>query len=122
VGLGGLTFGLTMRYLGIALGVAVALGFCAAFGTLIPPIVAGEFGAIAASTSGRVILCGVAVCLIGIRAQWAGRPFQGARAVLRAEGRDHPRIRLRKGMLVAIFCGVMSACFAYGLAAGKPLR
>ena len=44
-GLGGLTFGLTMRYLGIALGVAVALGYCAAFGTLIPPIVSGEIRA-----------------------------------------------------------------------------
>src|SRR5271170_2866626 len=41
-GLGGLTFGLTMRYLGIALGMAVALGFCAAFGTLVPPIFAGQ--------------------------------------------------------------------------------
>src|SRR5450755_2785835 len=42
-GVGGLTFGLTMRYLGISLGMAVALGFCAAFGTLVPPIFAGEF-------------------------------------------------------------------------------
>ena len=42
-GVGGLTFGLTMRYLGISLGMAVALGFCAAFGTLMPPIFNGEF-------------------------------------------------------------------------------
>ena len=40
--LGGLTFGLTMRYLGIALGMAVALGYCAAFGTLMPPIFDGQ--------------------------------------------------------------------------------
>src|SRR5262245_6195887 len=37
-GIGGLTFGLSMRYLGLSLGYAVALGFCATFGTLIPPI------------------------------------------------------------------------------------
>ncbi len=64
--LGGLTFGLAMRYLGIALGYAIALGFCATFGTLMPPIFAGQFGQIAGETSGRVILLGVAVCLAGI--------------------------------------------------------
>ena len=62
----GVTFGLTMRYLGIALGVAVALGYSAAFGTLVPPIMSGEISQIAGSTSGRVILLGVAVCLAGI--------------------------------------------------------
>ena len=29
---------------------------------------------------------------------------------------------LKKGILVAIFSGIMSACFAYGLAAGEPVR
>src|ERR1700730_4361632 len=43
-GFGGLTFGLTMRYLGMSLGMAVALGYCAAFGTLMPPIFDGVFG------------------------------------------------------------------------------
>ncbi|MEI8341295.1 MAG: L-rhamnose/proton symporter RhaT, partial [Verrucomicrobiota bacterium] len=55
-GIGGLTFGLTMRYLGIALGMAVALGFCAAFGTLVPPIFAGDFGKIMSTVSGQTIL------------------------------------------------------------------
>ena len=120
-GLGGLTFGLTMRYLGIALGVAVALGFCAAFGTLIPPIVAGEFGAIAASPSGRVILCGVAVCLLGIAL--SGLAGRSKERELSSEQKAETirEFDFRKGMLVATFCGVMSACFAYGLAAGKPL-
>ena len=65
-GVGGLTFGLTMRYLGIALGMAMALGYCAVFGTLIPPLFRGEMGGILTSTSGLVILAGVAVCLLGI--------------------------------------------------------
>src|ERR1700733_10027279 len=66
-GVGGLTFGLTMRYLGISLGMAVALGFCAAFGTLIPPVYHGVFGAtILGTNSGLVILLGVGVCLAGI--------------------------------------------------------
>jgi L-rhamnose-H+ transport protein len=65
-GVGGLTFGLTMRYLGIALGMAMALGYCAVFGTLIPPLFRGELGGIVTSTSGVTILVGVAVCLAGI--------------------------------------------------------
>src|SRR5947208_9620493 len=71
-GVGGLTFGLTMRYLGLSLGMAVVLGLCAAFGTLMPPIFRGEFMTqVLGTTSGKVILLGIAVCLLGIGA--AGR-------------------------------------------------
>src|SRR5438132_10043924 len=66
-GVGGLTFGLTMRYLGLSLGMAVVLGLCAAFGTLTPPIFRGEFMTqVLGTTSGRVILLGIVVCLVGI--------------------------------------------------------
>src|SRR5258708_21108641 len=66
-GVGGLTFGLTMRYLGMSLGMAVALGYTAAFGTLMPPIFRGGFATeVLGTASGRVILLGVAVCLFGI--------------------------------------------------------
>ena len=66
-GLGGLTFGLTMRYLGMSLGMAVALGYTAAFGTLMPPIFRGVFASeVLGTRSGLVILAGVAVCLLGI--------------------------------------------------------
>ena len=55
-GFGGLTYGLTMRYLGLSLGMAIVLGFCAAFGTLIPPLFHGEFFTkILGTTSGIVI-------------------------------------------------------------------
>src|SRR5256885_8694799 len=66
-GFGGLTFGLTMRYLGMSLGMAMVLGYCAAFGTLMPPIFNGQFFTMVIGTrSGLVILTGIAVCLIGI--------------------------------------------------------
>ena len=68
-GVGGLTFGLTMRYLGLSLGMAVVLGLCAAFGTLMPPIFSGVFFTqVLGTSSGRVILAGVFVCLVGIAA------------------------------------------------------
>src|SRR5271157_2686421 len=66
-GVGGLTFGLTMRFLGLSLGMAVVLGLCAAFGTLMPPLFAGVFRSQVLETrSGQVILFGIFVCLVGI--------------------------------------------------------
>jgi L-rhamnose-H+ transport protein len=66
-GLGGLTFGLTTRYLGMSLGMAVALGYCATFGTLVPPIVKGECAAKLLQThGGNICFLGVLVCLVGI--------------------------------------------------------
>jgi L-rhamnose-H+ transport protein len=122
-GLGGLTFGLTMRYLGISLGMAVALSYCAAFGTLVPPIFHGEFfSKILDTHSGLIILLGVVVCLGGIAlCGWAGRtkeremPAEQKRAVIK-------EFNFRKGILVATFSGVMSACFSYGLDAGAPIK
>jgi L-rhamnose-H+ transport protein len=122
-GFGGLTFGLTMRYLGLSLGMALALGYCAAFGTLAPPIFRGEFvNQVLGTLSGRIILLGVGVCLGGILiAGLAGLAKEKAMPM----GQQLKTIRefnLKKGLLVATFCGIMSACFSYGLAAGEPIR
>jgi L-rhamnose-H+ transport protein len=120
-GFGGLTFGLAVRYLGIALGVAVALGLCNAFGTLVPPIVGGEFGDILGSRSGQVILLGVFASLAGIAACGAAGVSKERELSSTEKQAAIPEFNFRKGMLVATFCGVMSACFAYGLAAGQPV-
>ena len=122
-GLGGLTFGLTMRYLGMSLGMAVALGYTAAFGTLMPPIFRGEFSSeVLGTSSGRIILVGVAVCLLGII-------FAGAAGMSKEKEMSSEQKRasikefdLKRGLLVATFSGIMSACFAYGLAAGDPVK
>ena len=42
-GVGGLTFGLSMRYLGVALGQSIALGTCAAGGTILGPVLLNIF-------------------------------------------------------------------------------
>jgi L-rhamnose-H+ transport protein len=120
-GFGGLTFGLTVRYLGIALGVAVALGLCNAFGTLVPPIVSGEFGAIVSSRSGQIILLGVLASLLGIGVCGAAGVSKERELTSAEKEAAIPEFNFRKGMFVAAFCGVMSACFAYGLAAGQPV-
>jgi L-rhamnose-H+ transport protein len=122
-GFGGLTYGLTMRYLGLSLGMAVVLGLCTVFGTLIPPLVKGTFAqTLLSSASGRIILLGLIMTLAGIVVvAWAGAkkdedlsPDQKLAAVAEFD--------FKKGLAVAIFSGVMSACFAFGLAAGEPIK
>jgi L-rhamnose-H+ transport protein len=102
---------------------AVALGYTAAFGTLIPPIFRGQFATqVLGTTSGLTILAGVEICLLGI--VFAGAAgMSKERELPEEQKRDSIKeFNLKKGLLVATFSGVMSACFAYGLAAGDPIK
>ncbi|MFY9936876.1 MAG: L-rhamnose/proton symporter RhaT [Silvibacterium sp.] len=121
-GIGGLTFGLSIRYLGIALGYAIALGFCTAFGTLMPPIFSGQIIAISHTPGGQVILLGVAVCMVAIAvnglAGYSKEKEVPAEEKAALGERDYS---FGKGLAVAIFAGIMSSCFAYGLTAGKGI-
>ncbi len=122
-GLGGLTFGLTMRYLGMSLGMAVALGYTAAFGTLVPPIFRGQFASqVLGTRSGLIILAGVAICLLGIAIAGAAGVSKESEMSDDEKRASIKEFDLKKGLLVATFSGVMSACFAYGLAAGDPIK
>jgi L-rhamnose-H+ transport protein len=121
-GMGGLTFGLAIRYLGIALGYAIALGLCAAFGTIVPPIFHGQMLSILHQTSGQIILFGVAVCVVGVAVNGAAgiskeheiTPEEKAEA-------GETDYSFGKGLAVAVFAGFMSSFFAFGLDAGKPI-
>lgn len=121
-GIGGLTFGLSIRYLGIALGYAIALGFCTAFGTIMPPVFNGQMAIIIHQRGGQVILLGVMMCLVAIAVNGLAGYSKEREVSADEKGalgeRDYS---FRKGLAVAIFAGIMSSCFAYGLAAGKPL-
>jgi len=120
-GVGGLTFGLTMRYLGIALGMAVALGFCAAFGTLIPPLFEGKMGMIAGTSSGQMVILGVFACLVGIGISGMAGMSKERELSPEEKAATVKEFHFTKGMLVATFSGIMSSCFAFGLAMGKPV-
>lgn len=117
-GIGGLTFGLSMRYLGVALGQSISLGTCSAFGTLIPALMAGTN---LFQGKGLILLIGVSITLAGIATiGYAG----GLRAKNMTEEEKKAAVKdfaLTKGLLVALLAGVMSACFALGLEAGTPL-
>ena len=129
-GFGGLTFGLTMRYLGMSLGMGVALGYCTALGTLLPPIfkmflpiipVSENIAQIASTLPGQITLAGVAVCLIGIGiAALAGftkekeMPEEQKKLAIK-------EFNFKKGILVATFSGVMSAGMSFGITSSNPI-
>ncbi len=130
-GLGGLTFGLTMRYLGMSLGMGVALGYCAACGTLVPPMlkalmpslpVGASIVEIAQSTSGQVTLAGVGICLLGIGIAALAGLTKEREMPEEQKTRIIKEFNFKKGILVATFSGIMSACFAFALQAGKPIN
>ncbi len=128
-GIGGLTYGLGVRYLGMSLGNSVVLGFCSAFGALVPSVyynfnpATGKTSItdLLANTWGQVVLAGVALCLLGIYI--CGRAGTLKEKELSKEEREKSveEFNLTKGLAVAIFSGIMSACFNFGIEAGKPM-
>lgn len=121
-GVGGLTFGLAIRYLGLGLGYAIALGFCTAFGTLIPPIFHGQMHTILHEKSGQVIIAGVGLCLLAIAVSGAAGHSKESEVTEEDKAESGERdYSFAKGLAVAIFAGIMSSFFAFGLDAGKPI-
>ncbi len=122
-GFGGLTYGLTMRYLGLSLGMAVVLGLSTVFGTLIPPLFQGDFAATLLDTSsGLIVLLGLTITLAGIVVVAIAGARKDAALSHAEKAAAIAEFDFRKGIAVAIFSGVMSSCFAFGLAAGEPIK
>lgn len=121
-GVGGLTWGLMIRYLGVGLGLAVGCGLCASAGTLIPPIFQGEFGTLMAANWGQATLVGVVVALVGIVV--TGMAGMSKERELSEEQKKATvaEFNFAKGMLVAIFSGIMSAGMAFGIGAGGEIE
>jgi L-rhamnose-H+ transport protein len=120
-GMGSLTFGLTMRYLGMSLGMSIALGFCTSFGTIIPPIYTGNITVLFNTLSGWFILSGVMLCIAGIAVVGYAGSIKEKDLGAKEKRKIIKEFALTKGILIAIFSGILSACFAYGLQAGAPV-
>ncbi len=120
-GIGGVTFGLSMRYLGLSLGYATSLGFCAAFGTLMVPIYKGQFYELISTLPGLVTLSGVLLCLFGIAI--CGYAGVNKERELTSEEKQASikEFSFKKGMVVAVIAGLLSACMTFGLTAGEPI-
>jgi L-rhamnose-H+ transport protein len=131
-GIGGLTYGLGVRYLGVSLGSSIILGLCMVFGALIPSIyydfspVAGKdtFSMMCGSTWGLIVLSGLVVCVLGIII--CGKAGTMKERQLKASGDPHgmevkTEYKFALGMFVSIVSGVLSACFNFGLEAGQSM-
>jgi L-rhamnose-H+ transport protein len=123
-GVGGLTFGLSMRYLGVALGQSIALGTCAAGGTLLGPVLLNAFfpemGALSSLTF--AVISGVVVTLLGIA-------IIGVAGMMKANSLPEEQkkaavkyFNFPKGLAIALLAGVMSGCFNVGLEFGKDIN
>jgi L-rhamnose-H+ transport protein len=132
-GIGGLTYGLGVRYLGVSLGSSIILGLCMVFGSLIPSIYYDIFPAegkdtfsqLTGNTWGQTVLLGLALCVIGIII--CGKAGTRKEKELSKGGTDPHGVAAKSeykfglGLLVSIVSGVLSACFNFGLEAGKPM-
>lgn len=116
-GIGGLTFGLSMRYLGVALGQSIALGTCAGLGAILGPVFTGT-----TDTLTGAIWIGVVVTLIGIAIIGIAGAMKAASLPEEEKKAAVKDFNFSKGILVALLCGFMSACFNIGLSFGEPLR
>ncbi len=128
-GVGGLTYGLGVRYLGMSLGNSVVLGFCSAFGALVPSIYyyfspsegKTSFADLLNTGWGRIVLAGVILCLIGIYICGYAGMLKEKELPTADKKKSVAEFNLRKGLAVAVFSGIMSACFNFGIEAGKPM-
>lgn len=128
-GIGGLSYGLGVRYLGMSLGNSVVLGFCSAFGALVPPIYYNfkpqdskvSFTEMLATPGGRIVFLGVLVCLLGIAICGKAGMLKENELSEAEKKKTIKEFNLTKGLIVAILSGILSAFFSFGIEAGKPL-
>ena len=123
-GVGGLTFGLSMRYLGVALGQSISLGTCAGLGTIMGPVLLHlffpELNALASLTSAVII--GVVVTLLGIAIIGIAGGMKSATLSEEAKKEAVKDFNFPKGLAIALLAGFMSGCFNVGLEFGKELN
>ncbi len=121
-GVGGLTWGLMIRYLGIGLGLAIGCGLCSATGTLIPPIVTGRAGDLVKDTPAIVTLASVVVSLLGIVLVGLAGKLKEGELDEEAKKKAVAEFNFKKGMVVAVFSGIASAGMNFGLQSGEALQ
>jgi L-rhamnose-H+ transport protein len=116
-GVGNVSYGLTMRHLGMSLGIGVAIGVTLVVGTLVPPLLHGQGAQLFKTHSGLLTMAGVAVALLGVAiVSYAGHLKE---IELGAGVRE---FNVLLGLALAVLCGIFSSGFSFGLDAATPLR
>lgn len=128
-GIGGLTYGLGIRYLGLSLGNTIILGFSAVFGALVPTLYydffpeTGKttFTELISATWGQVVLFGILVCLCGIAICGKAGMMKEKQLEKKDQSEAHSEFNLVKGLVIGLCSGILSSCFNFGIEAGQSL-
>jgi L-rhamnose-H+ transport protein len=116
-GVGNVSYGLTMRHLGISLGVGVAIGVVLVVGTLVPPLLDGQAAVLFTTRSGLFTVAGVLVAVIGVAiVSYAGHQKE---IELRGELKE---FNLKLGLTLAVLCGIFSSGMSFAINAAKPME
>ncbi|MEO8662425.1 MAG: L-rhamnose/proton symporter RhaT [Bryobacteraceae bacterium] len=116
-GVGNVNYGLTMRYLGMSLGIGVAIGTTLVVGTIMPPILNGQFLFLFTSQTGMITLAGILVAIVGIAVVTYAGHQKEQQLGLTAEQFD-----LKKGLVLAMMCGIFSSGMSFAIDAAKPIE
>ncbi|MEP7236622.1 MAG: L-rhamnose/proton symporter RhaT [Ferruginibacter sp.] len=128
-GIGGLTYGLGVRYLGVALGSSIILGLCSVFGALVPSIyyyfnpkdgkdtIADLFG----STWGQFVLLGLVLCIVGITISGKAGSMRDKESEATKVATPGTEYKITLGLILAVISGILSACFSFGIEAGATM-
>jgi len=116
-GVGNVSYGLTMRHLGMALGIGVAIGVTLVVGTIIPPLVNGQGAVLFETKGGLLTMGGVLVALSGV----AVVSYAGHQKEIQMRG-EIKEFNLKMGLALAVMCGIFSSGFSFAIAAAKPMQ
>jgi L-rhamnose-H+ transport protein len=117
-GIGNLSFGLSLRYLGISLGYSLSLGLILALGTLIPPLLDGRLRVMIDSSGGNVLIAGVIIACLGIAVSGIAGYMKDK---LRIRAEEKSEFNFVKGILAAILVGITGSAMALGMEQGQPV-
>ncbi|AFJ45221.1 L-rhamnose/proton symporter RhaT [Shimwellia blattae] len=116
-GIGNINYGLTMRYLGMSMGIGIAIGITLIVGTLMTPILNGQFGVLVGTPGGQMTLLGVLIALIGVAIVTRAGQLKERKMGIKAE-----EFNLKKGLMLAVMCGIFSAGMSFAMNAAKPMH
>jgi len=116
-GVGNVSYGLTMCYLGMSLGIGIAIGVTLVAGTLIPSFIDGQAGALITTRGGQYTLLGVLVALIGV----AVVSYAGHQKEMQLVGQTR-EFNVKLGLLLAVMCGIFSSGMAFAIRAARPME
>ena len=115
-GVGNVSYGLTMRHLGMSLGIGVAIGVTLIVGTLVPPVMHGQAAMLFTTRSGLLTMAGVGVALVGVAiVSWAGHKKE-----MQLKGHLE-EFNVGLGLLLAVMCGIFSSGMSFAIDAAKPM-